>query len=178
MTPPQGLVVSGSNMVCKLNKSLDGLKQATRMWFKKLSSFLRKMNFIQSLYDKSLFIRHTAHSYILILVYVDDSLICGDNATDIAALKTLMNTHSQLKDLGELRYFLGLEITESKLGISISQSKYTLDLLENVGLLAGKLVLTPTGKGAMKVNKASIPFADAIADRLESFRISIPQDPI
>jgi hypothetical protein len=103
MKPPQGLIVYGSNMVCKLNKILYGLNQAIRMWFEKLFAFLKKMNFIQSFYDNSLFIRHTANLYISILVYVDDMLICADNAKDIADLKILMNTNFQLKDLGELR---------------------------------------------------------------------------
>jgi hypothetical protein len=147
------------------------------MWFEKLTSLLKKMNFTQSFYDNSLFVHHTTHSYIVILVYVDDLLICGDNATNIAALKTLMNTHFQLKNLVELYYFLGLEIAKSKLGISISQHKYTLDLIENVGLLAGKPVLTPMIKEAIKVNKASIPFADlaGYVDWLKSCYISTPQ---
>jgi hypothetical protein len=119
MVPPKGIPISHSNIVCKLNKSLYGLKQASRMWFEKLSTFLKFVGFVQSGNDHSLFVRNTLTSYIAVLIYVDDLIICYNNLFD-SSFKSMMHNKFRIKDLGELKYFLGLEIARSKLGISIS----------------------------------------------------------
>ncbi|GKD78191.1 cysteine-rich receptor-like protein kinase 8 [Tanacetum coccineum] len=118
MQMPQGYVGQGENvqdktsstLVCKLKKSLYGLKQAPRQWFAKLSSALLSFGFVQSKADYSLFTKSDKSSFTAILVYVDDLLIIGSSPSEIQSLKSQLSSHFHMKDLGELSYFLGLEI--------------------------------------------------------------------
>ena len=76
-------------------------------------------------------------------MYVDDIIITGDDIHEIAALKQKLKEEFEVKDLGEMQYFLGMEVARSKLGIVISQRKYTLDLLKETGMLGCKPRYTP-----------------------------------
>jgi len=127
MTPPPGLDTQGQ--VCKLWKSLYGLKQASRQWFEKLSSFLISIGFVQSQSDHSLFIRNNSSCFFAFLVYVDDVILTGNSLKDIEDVKALLNSAFKIKDLGNLKYFLGFEVARCKKGIHICQRKYALDIL-------------------------------------------------
>ena len=117
-------------LVCKLVKSLYGLRQAPRCWFNKLSTTLMNDNYQQSRADYSLFTKVTETDITLILVYVDDLLITGNSSTKLSELKTMLSQNFHMKDLGEVSYFLGLEVCRSPAGFFISQKKYLLDLLK------------------------------------------------
>ncbi|KAK6120967.1 hypothetical protein DH2020_045294 [Rehmannia glutinosa] len=94
--------------------------------------------------DHSVFFRcSSANRYIYLVVYVDDIIITGDDCEGIKALKQHLFHNFQTKDLGPLRYFLGIEVAQSKSGIAISQRKYALDILEETGLTDCKPVSTP-----------------------------------
>lgn len=142
MRLPEGLNVPGKK-VCKLNKSLYGLKQASRQWFAKLVHALTQQNFQQSKYDYSLFINKSGSDITIMVVYVDDILITGTNIQTIEALKSHLHTTFSIKDLGSLHYFLGMEASYSDKGIILTQEKFTKDLLQNSGLTDLKRVLTP-----------------------------------
>ena len=75
-------------------------------------------------------------SFTTILVYVDDILIVGNNITRIMTIKENLQNHFKLRDLGKLKYFLGIEVARSKKGIYLSQRKYALELLEKFGHLS------------------------------------------
>ena len=120
--------------VCRLLKSLYGLKQAPRQWFAKLSNALKSNNFIQSKSDYSLFTKHETGNFTTILVYVDDLVIAGNNMQGITQAKEFLSSQFHMKDMGELRYFLGIEVDRMKGGIFLSQKKYVLDLLQEYGL--------------------------------------------
>ena len=142
MQPPPNFSVN-SNKVCHLRRALYGLKQAPRAWFAKFSSTIFRLGYIASPYDSALFLRRTDKGTILLLLYVDDMIITGDNLSDIEELKDFLNQQFEMKDLGHLSYFLGLEITHSTDGLYITQAKYTLDLLSRAGLTDNKTVDTP-----------------------------------
>ncbi|CAN1176981.1 Retrovirus-related Pol polyprotein from transposon TNT 1-94 [Linum perenne] len=128
MECPPGFKERG-DMVCHLHRSLYGLKQAPRAWFEKFQSTILQSGFAQSSADPSLFTRHSGDKLAILLIYVDDMILSGDDQDGIEMVKKLLETSFQLKDLGNLSYFLGLEIKRSEKGIFISQRKYIEDLL-------------------------------------------------
>ena len=121
MQLPQGFHNNKGNVVCKLNKSLYGLKQASRQWNAKFCSVIKQLGFKQSNADYSLFTRKFNNTFIALVVYVDDILIASNNVQEVEALKVSLDQHFKLKDLGGLKYFLGLEIARSVKGITICQ---------------------------------------------------------
>uniref|UniRef100_A0A803MEL1 Uncharacterized protein n=1 Tax=Chenopodium quinoa TaxID=63459 RepID=A0A803MEL1_CHEQI len=133
----------GDKSECKLIKSLYGLKQAPRQWFSKLSSTLISFGYKRSRADYSLFVKDNNSSITAVLVYVDDLIITGNDVKEIQTLKSLLSSHFHMKDLGKLRYFLGLEIDQFEQGIFISQRKYIHDLLKDQGMLNVKPLKLP-----------------------------------
>ncbi|CAJ2653432.1 unnamed protein product [Trifolium pratense] len=127
---PDG-VTAAPNQVCKLQKSLYGLKQASRKWYEKLTCLLLQEGYQQSTADYSLFTLTQNNDFTALLVYVDDVILSGTSLTEFTRIKTILDTQFKIKDLGILKYFLGLEVAHSKAGITISQRKYSLDLLES-----------------------------------------------
>lgn len=117
---------SSAPLVCKLNKSIYGLKQASRQWFSKFSSVLLAAGFSQSKANYSLFTRGQGPSFVALLVYVDDILLTGPSLIEISRLRSLLHSQFLLKDLGNAKYFLGLELSRSTKGIYLSQRKYCL----------------------------------------------------
>lgn len=94
--------------------------------------------FTQSKSDYSLFTRTQGSVFIALLVYVDDVILASNDSTAITQFITSLNQQFKLKDLGTLKFFLGLEVARLAKGISLSQRKYALEILEDSGLLAAK----------------------------------------
>ena len=128
MQPPPGLSVE-SNKVCHLRCALYGLKQTPQAWFSKFNSTISCLGYMTSPYDSALFLRCTDKGTILLLLYVDDMIITGDNLSGIQELKDFLSQQFEMKDLGYLSYFLGLEIIYSINGLYITQAKYASKLL-------------------------------------------------
>lgn len=160
MKLPLGFHRKGESKVCKLNKSLYGLKQASRQWFLKFSDFLLTQGFDQSKSDYTLFTKHSACSFLTLLVYVDDIILTGDNLAMITDFKTVIDHKFKIKDLGSLKYFLGLEVARSRDGISLCQRKFALDILSDSGFVGAKPVLTPVEQNLKFVQDAGSPLHD------------------
>ncbi|KAJ0810676.1 putative RNA-directed DNA polymerase [Helianthus annuus] len=135
MRIPQGYDKGGGTKVCRLRKSLYGLKQASRNWYQKFTSALLQLNYKQSAADHSLFIYKEGKVFVTALIYVDDVIVVGNNEDKIKETKKFLNDKFSIKDLGPLKYFLGIEAARTKDGIVLSQRKYTLDILEDSGML-------------------------------------------
>ncbi|XP_050891128.1 uncharacterized mitochondrial protein AtMg00810-like [Lathyrus oleraceus] len=151
---------SSSNTVCKLHKSLYGLKQASRQWFSKLSTALISLGYSHSYADHSLFTKlHNSH-FTALLVYVDDIVLTGDDLQEIHSVKRFLDSTFKIKDLGKLKYFLGLEVARSTQGIFLNQRKYALELLEDSGLLATKPSPTPFDYSLKLHDSDSPPYED------------------
>jgi hypothetical protein len=138
MTIPQGFSRTNDSRVCRLRKSLYGLKQASRNWFEKFTSSIKNFGFRQSGSDYSLFTSCQGTSFIAILIYVDDVIIAGNDSHRISSLKNYLHSQFRIKDLGPLKYFLGIEVARSSTGIVLSQRKYTLDILTESGMLGAR----------------------------------------
>lgn len=148
MTIPQGYTeLTGRsyppNSVCRLHKSLYGLKQASRQWNQKLSQVITFEGFKQAPSDHSLFVRSSGSIFVAALIYVDDILIVGNDNDAIDSFKKALHNAFKLRDLGPAKYFLGFEIARNDKGISINQRKYTLELLQDAGYLGCKPVSVP-----------------------------------
>lgn len=149
MSQPPGFEKNlGGKIVCKLNKSLCGLKQSPHAWFDRFSKVIKNLGYTQGQADHTLFIKHSDEKKIVILiVYVDDIIVIGDDTKELDEIKRMMSREFEVKDLGRLRHFLGMEIARNKKGISVSQRKYTLDLLKETGMLGCKPSSTPIEPG-------------------------------
>ena len=134
---------SKGELVCKLNKSLYGLEQASRKWYSKFSTTLLQMVFCNQRKTILCSPSKLVLSFMALLVYVDDILIASNDPQAVADLKVVWDKHFKLKDLGNLKCFLGLEIARSKKGISLCQRKYALEVINDVGMLGCKPVKTP-----------------------------------
>ncbi|KAL0641351.1 hypothetical protein Bca4012_102606 [Brassica carinata] len=148
MHPPPGLehLVKRGN-VLRLKKAIYGLKQSPRAWYNKLSTTLNGRGFKKSELDHTLFTLTTPSGMIALLVYVDDIIITGSDKEGIIATKEFIKSMFEIKDLGEMKYFLGIEICRSKEGLFMSQRKYTLDLLKGAGAYGGKTARMPMEDG-------------------------------
>lgn len=152
MEQPTGFEYSNSSLVCKLHKSLYGLKQALRAWFDKLNSTLHSFGFTPSTCDSSLFIRITSQHSTYILIYVDDILISGSSTKEITSIVKNLNRIFTLKDMGDLNYFLGIEVKKASNSLHLSQVKYIRDLLHKAKLHEARGTSTPM-VGGLKLSK-------------------------
>ncbi|GKF02774.1 retrovirus-related pol polyprotein from transposon TNT 1-94 [Tanacetum coccineum] len=112
------------NHVYKLKKALYGLKQAPRTWYHLLSSFLLSLKFTKGTVDPTLFVRHEGKDILLVQIYVDDIILASK----------IMCSKFQMSMMGKLSFFLGLQISQSPIGIFLNQSKYALELIKKYGM--------------------------------------------
>jgi hypothetical protein len=139
MTQPQGYIdPQHPSHVCKLLKSIYGLTQAPRAWFESFTSQLLHLGFTASTTDSSLFIYKHNSIIAYLLLYVDDIVLTSNTPAYLDQLVTQLSTVFDLKDLGSLHYFLGLQVTRSPTGLYLNQAKYAHDLLKKHNMLDSK----------------------------------------
>ena len=136
--PPGYTASTETKVVCKLQRALYGLKQSPQVWFGRFSLAMKKYGFKQSNSDHTLFIKHKVGKVTMLLVYVDDMIITGNDDEEITKLQKELATEFEMKNLGGLKYFMGIEVAKSKQGIFIFQRKYVLDILTEVIMLECK----------------------------------------
>jgi hypothetical protein len=141
--PPGFEDPSKKDYVCKLDKALYGLKQAPRAWYSRLSSKLISLGFSPSKADSSLFFYNKGNTIIFVLVYVDDIIVASSTEAATATLLKDLEEEFALKDLGDLHYFLGIEVNKVRDGVILTQDKYASDLLKKVGMSDCKPVSSP-----------------------------------
>ena len=144
MEPPPGFTGDfGDKEVCQLKKTLYGLKQSPRAWFGRFTEVMKKYEYEQSNSDHTLFIKKRGGKITCLIICVDDMIITGNDEEEIAELRKNLFHEFEMKDLGLLKYFLGIEVLRSKKGIFINQRKYILDLLAEIGMIDCKPTDTP-----------------------------------
>nr|GEU70853.1 ribonuclease H-like domain-containing protein [Tanacetum cinerariifolium] len=167
MKPPEGYFPSG-NKVCRLKKFLYELKQAPRQWNAKLTSTLIENGFNQSKSDYSLYTKSDKGVFLALLIYVDDIIITGNNVSEIEKFKVFLKSKFMIKDLGKLKYFLGIEVIDTENGICLNQRKYVLYLLSEYGMFACKPVNTPLMSMLIISNEATKK--DHILDNITDYQ--------
>lgn len=143
MSLPESISSCIPNPVCKLKRSLYGLKQANCQWNSTLTESLLKEGFTQSTVDPSLFIKDKEEVFITLAIYVDDVILASNSEKAIKDIKNYLDKCFSIKDLGRLKYIMGLEVARNNNGIHLYQRKYTLDLLAEYGFLDSKPCSTP-----------------------------------
>ncbi|KAL0561052.1 hypothetical protein IC582_001470 [Cucumis melo] len=161
MKPPPG-TSPPTYKVCLLRRALYGLKQAPRALFATFSSTITQLGFTSSPYDTALFTRHTPQGIVvLLLLYVDDMIITGNDPQAISDLQHYLDQHFEMKDLGSLNYFLVLEVSRRSNGYLLSQAKYAFDLLACSRITDSNTASTPLDPNVHLTPYDGVPLEDA-----------------
>ncbi|GJR66024.1 putative ribonuclease H-like domain-containing protein [Tanacetum coccineum] len=155
--PPGFLDPKYPQKVYKVVKALYGLHQAPRAWYATLSTFLLKNGYRRGTIDKTLFIKKDKHDIILVQVYVDDIIFGSTKKSWCDEFEALMKSRFQMSSMGELTFFLGLQVKQKADGIFISQDKYVAEILKKFDFANVKTASTPieTQKPLVKDEEAS-----------------------
>ncbi|GJS11539.1 putative ribonuclease H-like domain-containing protein [Tanacetum coccineum] len=155
--PPGFIDPKYPQKVYKVVKALYGLHQAPRAWYATLSTFLLKNGYRRGTIDKTLFIKKDKHDIILVQVYVDDIIFGSTKKSWCDEFEALMKSRFQMSSMGELTFFLGLQVKQKEDGIFISQDKYVAEILKKFDFINVKTASTPieTQKPLVKDEEAS-----------------------
>jgi len=149
MDQPEGYIHEKyPDKVCLLKRSLYGLKQSPRQWNNRFNEFMQRIGYERSKYDSCVYYKILlSGDYIYLLLYVDDILIASKDKEQVCELKTLLNSEFEMKDLGDAKKILGMEITRDRQAgtLTISQEGYLLKVLKDFGMDQAKSVNTPMG---------------------------------
>ncbi|GJW77559.1 retrovirus-related pol polyprotein from transposon TNT 1-94 [Tanacetum coccineum] len=129
--------------VYRLKKALYGLKQAPRAWYDKLSAFLIKSGFTKGVVDPTLFTRKTGKHLLLVQIYVDDIIFASTNPKACKLFAFEMNSTFKMSMMGQMSFFLGLQVSQNPRGIFINQSKYAQEILKKFGFDSCTPIDTP-----------------------------------
>ena len=144
MTQPEGFIQPGSeNLVCRLNKSIYGLKQSPRCWNSMLDSFLKSVEFKQSLADQCIYVREKGSVKTIIAVYVDDLVVMCSSEPELNHVKQLLANRFKMQDLGELQFVLGISVKRDDDSLSLCQRAYIEQILKRYGMAECNPVCTP-----------------------------------
>ncbi|AAF19226.1 Highly similar to Ta1-3 polyprotein [Arabidopsis thaliana] len=149
MEQPEGFVSDSSeNKVCRLKKSLYGLKQSPRQWNKRFDRFMSSQQFIRSEHDACVYVKHVSeHDFIYLLLYVDDMLIAGASKAEINRVKEQLSTEFEMKDMGGASRILGIDIYRDRKGgvLKLSQEIYIRKVLDRFNMSGAKMTNAPVG---------------------------------
>jgi len=144
VSQPEGFTNKESKeKVYKLHKALYGLRQAPRAWNTKLNEILKELKFKKCHKEPSLYRKQEGENILVVAVYVDDLLVTGSNLDIILNFKKGMAGKFEMSDLGKLTYYLGIEVLQSKDGITLKQERYAKKILEEAGMSKCNAVNTP-----------------------------------
>ncbi|GKC80579.1 putative ribonuclease H-like domain-containing protein [Tanacetum coccineum] len=161
------------NKVYKVEKALYGLHQAPRAWYKTLSTYLLENGFRRGIIDKTLFIKKDKGNILLVQVYVDDIIFGSTKNSLCIKFDGLMHKKFQMSSMGELTFFLGLQVMQRNDGIFISQDKYVADILKKFDFATIKTTSTP-----IETNKALLKDEEVGVIMLEQALIGNPQQEV
>jgi hypothetical protein len=148
MEQPEGFELSDNpDLVCKMKKSLYGLKQAPRAWYQRMDAYLKDKGFKRGPIDNNLYIKTKDNDLLIVLVYVDDIIFGCNKDSLVQWFASAMESEFEMSMIGELSFFLGLQITQRSEGMFISQEKYLREMLKRFQMEDSKPVGTPMVTG-------------------------------
>ncbi|MCH81290.1 copia-type polyprotein, partial [Trifolium medium] len=161
VSQPLGYDNGNKHKVYKLKKALYGLKQAPRAWYSKIETYFISKSFQKCPHEHTLFVKLGEKGEILIAsLYVDDLILTGNDLSMINNFKRSMKKHFAMTDLGKMRYFLGIEVCQSKQGIFIHQQKYAAEILSRFGMENCNMVSNPIVPGCKLIKNENGKAAD------------------
>ena len=167
MLQPQGFVRPGTeHLVCKLHKSLYGLKQSPRAWYARLHTALLTWHLIQANADPNLYFAHIGANTIALLVYVDDILITGSCINLINQLEGHLHANFQTKDLGPIQRYLGVQFEHNSFALRMHQTEYAINILQQFGMQDCATSSTPLPEGTILSKDSATPPVDATFYRM------------
>ncbi|KAL5553780.1 hypothetical protein UlMin_041181 [Ulmus minor] len=147
MSQPDGFKVKGKeNYVCLLKKSLYGLKQSPRQWYKRCDTFITRNDFKRSSYDSCVYFRGSTYlDRVYLLLYVDDMLLASRKPVEVQKLKQTLQSEFDMKDLGRAQRILGMDILRYEVtsDLVLSQKEYLNKVIRRFGMVDAKLVAVP-----------------------------------
>jgi uncharacterized membrane protein YciS (DUF1049 family) len=156
MKQPEGFQLSDNpNFVCKMKKALYGLKQAPHAWYHRLDTYLQDKGFKRETFDNNLYIKQEGNDLLIVLVYVYDIIFGSNNASLVNWFASTMQSEFEMSMIGELSFFLGLQITQRSEGIFLSQEKYLREMLKRFQMEDSKPMGTPMVTGC-KLSKDDV----------------------
>jgi hypothetical protein len=129
--------------VYKLSKALYGLKQEPLAWYARLKIFLLEHGYVMGSMDKTIFTLNHDTDFLLIQIYVDDIIFGGSSHTLVSRFQKMMESEFRMSMMGELTFFLGIQVKQMKQGTILHQAKYTKDLMKKFNMAELKPVSTP-----------------------------------
>ena len=147
MKPPQGVLRSGDRRVCKLHKSLYGLKQSPRVWNTEINDFLLSIGLSRTSSDLGLYVERGYGRLTLICLYVDDLIIASTDQSRLDEIKQLLSDRYEMKDLGVVKTILGLQVQWRETKAVLHQEKFTRSILEDFGMANANSCKSPMEPG-------------------------------
>ncbi|GJR88848.1 putative ribonuclease H-like domain-containing protein [Tanacetum coccineum] len=156
------------NKVYKVEKALYGLHQAPRAWYETLSTYLLENRFRRGTIDKTLFIKKDKSDILLVQVNVDDIIFGSTKKTLCLEFEQMIHNRFQMSSMGDLTFFLGLQVQQKEDGIFISQDKYVAEILKKFDFATVKTTSTP-----IETNKVLVKDEEAKAVHIHLYRSMI-----
>jgi hypothetical protein len=148
---PQGFEVhSRDTHVCKLKKALYGLKQAPRAWYARIDNYLIRLGFSKSHADLNLYYKVVNNATVILLLYVDDLFLTGAESL-ITQCKKELASEFDMKYLGLMHYYLGLEVWQKRGEVFLGQGKYAMKIFQKFGMMDCKSMATPDNMGLVEI---------------------------
>ena len=150
MDQPEGfLTTRKEQMVCKLRKSIYGLKQASRQWYLKFNDIITSYGFVEITVDRCIYIKVSGSKFVILVLYVDDILLAANNISMLHDIKKYLSKNFEMKDMGEASYVIGIEIFRDRSQglLGLSQKAYINKVLERFKMDKCSSSVVPIQKG-------------------------------
>ena len=158
--PPEGYIPKTPGSVWLMKKSLYGLKQSSKMWNNMLNKFLLENNFTRSMVDHCLYVYRQNGDHIILVIWVDDILICANNQSAMDSIKLKLKCNFKVKELGKVSNFLGIQYEFQGDCMKLHQTKFAHKILEKYDMAECKPQKTPCPLGVNKELGNDSPLLD------------------